>query len=56
MALEEVSKWCNIKKLVINQLKTRCMLICSPKKKTRFDTHNLNVSMSGIPLQNVDKQ
>ena len=56
MELEEVSKWCNTNKLVINQLKTNCMLICSPQKRTRLDTHNLNVTMSGIPLQNVEKQ
>ena len=55
-SLEEVSKWCNTNKLVINQLKTNCMLICSPQKRTRLDTHNLNVTMSGIPLQNVEKQ
>ena len=56
MELEEVSKWCNTNKLVINQLKTNCMLICSHQKRTRLDTHNLNVTMSGIPLQNVEKQ
>ena len=54
--LEHVSNWCNLNKLVVNNMKTNCMLICTPKKRSRLLNDKLDVYIKNTPLENVDSQ
>ena len=54
--LKSVDAWCINNRLVINCAKSKCMIICTPQKRSHLTTDKLNVSVNGIALQNVNEQ
>ena len=54
--LKSVDAWCINNRLVINCAKSKCMIICTPQKRSHLMTDKLNVSVNGIALQNVNEQ
>ena len=54
--LTHVSDWFKLNRLVINEGKTNCMLICNTQKRIKLPKKELNVMLNGSNLINVDKQ
>ena len=51
--LLNVHKWCQENRMAVNAEKTKVMLVTTYQKKTRLETNELRVSLSGIELENV---
>jgi hypothetical protein len=54
--LLKINAWCVNNRIVINSLKSKSMLICSPQKRFTLSNDNLNVAINGENLENVDSQ
>ena len=52
--LSIVNTWCIQNRLVINEKKTKTMIICSFQKRRTLPHHNLNLQINGINIANVD--
>jgi hypothetical protein len=49
----EISEWCTQNKLIINENKTKCMMICSEKRHRQLNDSTLNIVLDGSVLESV---
>ena len=54
--LNNIEKWCQKNRIVINTSKSKSMLICSHQKRSALETDLLNVKIHNICLENVANQ
>ena len=54
--LTNIEHWCNKTHLVINTLKSNCMLICTYQKRQHLETDQLKLYLYDARLKNVDSQ
>jgi hypothetical protein len=51
--ISNVNNWCNNNKLIINEQKTKAMIVCSEQKHNRLDASSFQLTMNGKNLENV---
>ena len=54
--LTNIEQWCNKNRLVINTLKSNCMLICTYQKRQHLETDQLKLYLYDTLIKNVESQ
>ena len=51
-----VSKWFKCNMLIVNELKTNCMLVCTQQKRARLGSDQLSLYLNNVQITNVKVQ
>ena len=49
--ITEIENWCNENQMLINEKKTKCILIGTRQKISRLDCQILNITINNIPIE-----
>ena len=52
----EINKWCDENQMLINEKKTKCMLIGTRQRLSRLECKQLSISINNIPIECVENE
>ena len=54
--VDNVNNWCQENRMIINENKSKCMLIGTTQRLTKLKSHTLSINVNGNDLENVDNE